>query len=184
MSKQILILCFLFLCLTSCTSYSNKDVIYQSAFNFNKVQSYSIYQRNSDFTNAQSLSDAKRNSIEIAIEIAMDGQNFHYVELNKADLVVTYHILTGKRADYSSYNKAVLFCQPCLRASTWQNADKKLPLVRGGLILDLVDPKKKRSVWRSVHPLKIKDKDNSSEVHKKIEEAVQNMLEHYPSKQP
>ncbi len=182
MAKQILIFYFSFICLASCTGNFTQNVVYHSKFNFEKVNSYSVYQRNSDFTNVQSLSDSKRNSIEIAIEKAMNGLNFHYVSLNEADLVVAYHIPTGMPADYSRYNKFVLFCQSCLKANTWQNSDKKLSLVRGGLVLDLIDPKRKRSVWRSVHPLRIKDKDNSREVHNKIEDAVQNMLGQYPSK--
>lgn len=181
MKSKYLLLPLLFI-LSSCSSKSGNSVIYHNDFAFNQVSSYSIYQRDSAFTDTQSLSDAHRNSIEIAIEKSMDALRFNYADTDQADVIVTYHILSGKKADYTRYNKAVLFCPQCIRAEAWNKSSQPLKLTRGGLIIDLIDPKKKRSVWRSAHTLKINVKDNSQIVHEKIQQAVQTMLSHYPNK--
>lgn len=166
--------------LISCTSTKSNGVIYHNQFDFSQVKTYGFYPLGSDFTEVQSLSYSLRNSIEIAIEKAMDKQAFSYAKLDAADIVVTYHLLTGKSKDYSRYNKTVLFCQHCLKANTWHQSDNSIKLSKGSLILDLVDPKKNRSVWRSAQPLSIKDKDNSREVNQKIQQAVEIMLSQYP----
>ncbi len=182
MYKYPLIVLLIFLFLGACSSSPSNDAIYYKKFNFSNVQSYSIYPRNSEFTETQNISDSQRNGIEIAIEKAMDHQNFQYAPLDEADVVVTYHILSGKPDEYSRYNKAVLFCQHCLKASTWHQSSKAIKLTRGSLVIDLIDPKKKRSVWRNAQELKIKAKDNSREANEKIQQAVKIMLQQYPTR--
>ena len=169
----------LVLLLNACSSHS--DAVYQTSFNFANVKTYSIYQRNSTFTETQNLTDSRRNSLEIAIEKALEQQGFHYQEIDKADLVITYHVLNGKKNDYHDYNAEVRFCQHCLKASNWHNEGSGLKVKRGSLIIDLIDPIKKRSVWRSIAPLKLKDKDNSRVVNEKIQQEVMLMFQQYPS---
>ena len=174
----LLFLCLFIFFVSACSTHS--DAVYQTNFNFSKVKNYSIYQRDSTFTNTQNLTDSKRNSIEIAIEKALDHQGFQYQEIDKADMVITYHMLNGKKDDYRDYNKEVLFCHHCLKASNWYNEGDKLKIKLGSLIIDLIDPKRKRSVWRNIAPLKINDKDNSQVVNDKIQQTVMLMLQQYP----
>ncbi len=172
---------FISLCLLNACSF-NEDagVVYHDSFDFAAVQSYSLYERNSAFTETQSLLDSRRNAIEIAIEGMMAKKHFNYTEPEQADVIVTYYVMNGKRSDYSSYNKVVHFCQHCLRATAWKTDNRYANATHGSLILDLVDPKKQRSVWRSVYPLDIKDKDNSAKRNEKIQQAVASMLAQYP----
>jgi len=164
---------------SACSTHS--DAVYQTNFNFSKVKSYSIYQRNSTFTDTQSLTDSRRNSIEIAIEKTLEQHGLQYKESDKADIVVTYHLLKGKKNDYRDYNKAVLFCHHCLKSNNWHSEGQSLEIKQGSLIIDLVDTKQNRSVWRSVAPLNLKDKDNSQIVNDKIQQEVMMMLQQLPS---
>ena len=126
------------------------------------------------------MPDSKRNSIELAIEKTLELEGFQYQEVDKADIVVTYHFLNGDKNDYHDYNKEVLFCLHCLKASNWHKEGKALQIKRGSLIIDLIDPKRKRSVWRNIAPLKLDDKDNSQVVNEKIQQEVLTMLQQYP----
>ncbi|MCW8833992.1 MAG: DUF4136 domain-containing protein, partial [Colwellia sp.] len=179
MIKTLAVFSLLFF-LNACSSNDSAGVVYHDRFDFSTVKNYSLYDRNSAFTDTQSLLDSRRNAIEIAIERTMAKNNFSYAELEQADIIVTYHILNGKKSDYSNYNKVVHFCQHCLRATAWKTGNKYSTAVHGSLILDLIDPKKKRSVWRSVYPLALKEKDNSAETNDKINQAVAVMLAQYP----
>lgn len=182
MIKPLLALFALFalFVISACSSHKNAGVVYHESFDFSLVKSYSFYQRNSAFTETQSLIDTRRNAIEIAIERTMSEKNFDYAELKQADVIVTYHFHNGVSGEYSKYNEVVRFCVHCLRASTWQTKNQYSNLVEGSLILDLVDPKKKRSVWRSTYPLDINVKDNSAKLNDKIQQAVSLMLAQYP----
>jgi hypothetical protein len=180
MIKTVAVFSILFF-LNACSSIKNAGVAYHDSFDFSAVQSYSFYDRNSSFTEVQSLLDSRRNTIEMAIEKAMANQEFSYVEVEQADVIVAYHVLKGSRTDYSSYNKWVHFCPHCLRASAWIKDNKYSAATHGSLIVDIVDPKKKRSVWRSIYPLNIKGKDNSAKSNDKIQQAVATMLAQYPT---
>lgn len=167
--------------LNACSVNEGAGVVYHDSFDFSAVQSYSLYDRNSAFSDTQSLLDSHRNAIEIAIEGMMAKKHFSYIEPGQADVIVTYYVLNGNRSDYSSYNKEVHFCLHCLRATAWNTSKRYSTASQGSLILDLVDPKKQRSVWRSVYPLNIKDKDNSAKSNEKIQQAVASMLAQYPT---
>ncbi|GAA0813558.1 hypothetical protein GCM10009111_09120 [Colwellia asteriadis] len=177
MFYKSIIITSLILLFTACSTSDN--AIFHTQFNFSAVTSYSIYHRNSDFTDTQNLADTRRNSIEIAIEKSMERRNFHYTKPEDADIVVTYHMIKNP-SDYKRYNKAVLFCQQCLQANNWHQGSDRLTVKVNSLIIDLVDPNRRRSVWRSIQPLNIKDKDNSQEINEKIQQAVNDMLVQYP----
>ncbi|HCH69792.1 MAG TPA: hypothetical protein DE042_04700 [Colwellia sp.] len=98
----------------------------------------------------------------------------------QVDVIVTYYLFNGKPREYANYNEVLRFCVYCLRASTWQTNNQYENLIKGSLILDLVEPKNKRLVWRSAYPLNIDVKDNSAELNEKIQQAVSVMWTMYP----
>jgi len=78
------------------------------------------------------------------------------------------------------YNQGVHYCQACLKMSMEDNDNIKIDTQPGALIIDLIDPKSKRSVWRSSYPLVIKEKENSQEKQTKIKQAISLMMDQYP----
>lgn len=166
--------------LSACSSNQKAGVVYHDRFDFSKVKSYSLYGRNSIFSEAQNLLDTRRNAIEIAIERTMASKKFSYAAIDAADVIITYHVFNGKQGDFSKYNQVVHFCAHCLRATTWQTENQYAKVSQGSIVLDIFDPKQSRSVWRSIYPLNIKDKDNSAKTNDKIKHAVAAMLAQYP----
>ena len=166
--------------LNACSSVKDAGVVFHDSFDFSEVKSYNLYGRNSAFSETQSLADTRRNAIEIAIEHTMANKNFSYKALDKADVIITYHVFNERRSDFSKYNKLVNFCTQCLRATTWITKRQYSVIEKGSLILDIVDPQKNRSVWRSVYPLGLKEKENSAKTNERINSAVTSMLAQYP----
>lgn len=169
-------ICFITL---ACSSVKAPNIKYQKRFDFQSIQGYSLFPRDSKFSDFQNISDALRNSVEIAIEQVLDEQGLTYQSLERADIIVGYYIVDRGRRGFVKYNKGVNFCQHCLKSYSSDSGRKTLNVKPGSLVLDMVDPVSKRSVWRSVYPLKIKFEDNSREVQKKIRTAVAIMLEQY-----
>jgi len=178
---KLIITCLFLILLTACSAIKRAGVVYQTRFDFSQVASYSMYERNSVQIDFQYINDITRNGIEIAIEKSMDKQGFLFKEIDAADVIVSYHLIGKKGLELSQYNKSVLYCSYCLKASNWQSEQKNWNLAPGNLIIDLVDPKSKRSVWRSVYPLDIEIKDNSRKSNAKIQSAIAAMLALYPS---
>jgi glutaredoxin len=176
-----IIVVFFVLFLSACSSVPDAGAVYQTRFDFSQVKTYSMYERNSEFREFQSIDDITRNGLELAIERAMDDKGFLYSNIDLADLIVSYHIIGKGGKDYALYNKAVLYCDYCLRANTWQTENKNWKISVGSLILDFVDPKTKRSVWRGVSDLDIDVEDNSRKSNEKIIMAIKSLLALYPN---
>ena len=153
---------------------------FRDGFDFSSIESYSTYGRNSTFGDLQNLSDSTRNNIELAIEQGFDGNGFSYKTLKKADIVIAYHLLDHRAFELEKYNREVKYCGYCLRAGQATHAELENKLRPGSLILDIIDPKSQRSVWRSVYPLKFKADDYSRETQEKITTAVDSMLRDFP----
>jgi hypothetical protein len=166
--------------LVSCAATNVATTVFRDGFDFSAVESYSTYGRNSAFGDLQNLNDSMRNTIELAIEQGFDENGFRYQPFKNADVVIAYHLLNQNFAELDKYNKQVKYCGYCLNAGKTTRVELEKKLRPGSLVLDIIDPKSQRSVWRSVYPLGFKDQDNSSEVQKKISKAVDSMLREYP----
>jgi len=176
--------CLIFAMLSGCMYSRSAISKYRSDFNFSQISSYSFYDRNSDFSNFQNISDATRNSIELAIEQVLDKNGFEYQLPESADVVVAYHLINRKSKELATYNKGVKYCAYCLRAGEGKKGKDAWKIIPGSLIVDIINPESQSSVWRSVYDLKIKvDKDNSKEVQLKIYQAINAMMEKYPHQQ-
>jgi len=167
--------------LISCSSSNVATTSFRSTFDFSTVKSYSTYGRNSAFGDLQNLSDSTRNTIELAIEQGFDDNGFHYKTLKKADIVIAYHVINQNFRELKNYNREVKYCGYCLKAGQASRKELLAKMRPGSLILDIIDPKNQRSVWRSIYPLGFKEKDNSREMQEKISGAVDRMLSDYPS---
>ena len=166
--------------LFACSSAHNA-VVYYNFFDFDHVKNYSFYPADSLFSENQNLNYAQRNRIEFAIEKNMVELSLNYTELSQADIIVTYYIVSKDRHDYRAYNEVVRFCTHCLNSDLWIKKSKDWQPYPGGLIIDLINPKNGRSVWRSIYPLNVDEKDNSNELNNKIMEAVASMMKQYPN---
>lgn len=178
--KCVTILYLSLLGLTACSAVKS-PVAYYSPFDFNQVATYRFFENDSPFFETQNISYVQRSRIELAIEKKLAADKFNYHEKNDADIIVSYHLFQRRHKDYVSYNKFVRFCSHCLKSNIWVNNGEKMRLDESALILDLIDPKTGRSVWRSTYPLKIKDKFNSQERNNVIIKAINAMLSQYPT---
>ncbi len=173
----IISLCFL----TGCSTKQVVKVKYQEIYDFSKVKKYSLYKREHEFNEWQSISDALRNDIELAIENTLDKKGYQYTEVDSSDIVITYYLVGNSQKNFQRYNNGVNYCSYCLVYEPSGSRADLLDTTVGSLVIDAVDMKTKRSVWRSSYPLKIKAKDNSQEIQDKVHELVEVMLDELPS---
>lgn len=166
--------------LQSCSVKSTAFSRMKKNFDFSKVNSYSTFERDSNFTDFQNISDATRNSIELAIEQAFDQQGLQFKRQSDADVVIGYHLISDNFKELKAYNKGVKYCKLCLKWSGGEQSTPEWLLLPGSLIIDVVEPQHNRSVWRSVLPLKFSSKDNSYEQQVKIRSALNAMLKQFP----
>lgn len=170
--------------LASCSSVPETVTKYQPKYQFDTIKSYSMYERNSSFTELQNLADGTRNQIELALERALDSRGLQYKPFKEADIIVSYYLVGRNNVEFRKYNKGIRYCATCLRFAKDDDDDHQRMSAkqasRGSLIVDLVDPKNKRTMWRSSAKVDIEAEDSSPERHDKISQAVKAMLSAAP----
>jgi len=174
-TKFIIWLTFIFV-FTGCSSKPKvAHVKYHQSFDFSEIKKYSLYQRDHEFNEWQSISDAVRNDIEFAIENALDKQGYLFSSVESSDVVITYH-LVSQSAHLKRYNNGVNYCAYCLIHGASGRRTERLGSDSGDIVLDMINVQTKRSIWRSSYPLNVKEKDNSQELQEKIHQAITLML--------
>jgi len=175
-------ICFILLfLLTACSVNNSAFSRVKKSFDFSSIHSYSTFERNSVFSDFQNISDSTRNSIEIAIEQAFDAKGLLYKNPNNADVVIGYYLITENSNELVEYNKGMKYCRVCLKWSVDYGNNPEWLIVPGSLVLDIVSMENNRSIWRSVYPLKITEKDNSNDIQLKTNSALNIMLKQFPN---
>lgn len=170
--KKMLIVIFILFNFSACSINPEVTIQYQPRFDFSTITSYSLYPRNSDFSELQNVNSILRNNIELAIEQRLDTLGLRYEQSENADVIVSYYLLSPSRKKFNAYNKSVKYCEHCLNFYQGDAKEKSWQKHPGSLLIDLVETKTHRSVWRSVYPLNIKTKDSSQKVQTRISDVI------------
>lgn len=152
---------------------------HSESYNFSIVKSYSLFPRESKFTELQRMSDFQRNRIELAIENQMEAQDFEYKELEKSDVVISYFLVGRSLSDLKRYNRRVKACLGCSKKEQERlNKDIRTSMI----ILDVLDNTKKRSIFRGYSKVKIDEENTSDENQQEMVEAISTILSQFPTK--
>lgn len=164
--------------LSSCSTQVGHVVDYQHSFPFSNVKSFSLFPRNSNFYNNQSLPDATRNRFELAIESALEAQGFNYVPIDRANVIVSYFSVSENRGQLLKYNRAVRFCLSCSHQPNRQMLADNYP--EGTVIVDILDTKSERSVWRGLFKLSSYAQKSDARKEQAIRAGITSMLSQFP----
>ena len=140
--------------------------------------------------NPMQLTDFQKDRINEALGKALQGKGFTLVDTaREADLLVSWHLNTVEKQDvrtttspgygmsvgYSRYNRYAMYnCYSCLNQTDVRVTD----YTQGTFIVDMIDPAKNRSVWRSVTQSKMKGEMLKDEAT--IASAARLVLEDFP----
>lgn len=179
---------FILICifLSGCSA-KKADVYFQHPLLLNNIKSYSLFPRNSSFSEQQNISDGLRNSIEIEIENSFEAKGFHYKPIEQADFIVSYQLL-GK--NYKNYKDKQLEqglkqgCKDCSSDLPNQTRSTRRQAQRGdfekketeAITIRLLDSKSRRTLWHASYPLNISTDDYNLAVQEKVRHAVKQLI--------
>ncbi|WNC69273.1 DUF4136 domain-containing protein [Thalassotalea nanhaiensis] len=176
--KKIIFIIALFipaLFITGCST--SPDTSFNNEFNFANVKTYSLFPRESKFTELQEMSDFQRNRIELAVEQQMELQQFSYTHFEQADVIISYFLVGNSLRELQKYNKGV---KACLGCSQNEQAALNKDIRTSMLVLDVLDSEKKRSIFRGYTKVDLDPKNTSEENQQETIEAVQLILSQFP----
>ena len=161
--------------ISACASSPPKPAVdYKSDYNFAAVHKVAFFHESGEVSgnNPIPLSDMARDRIDSALETALQTKGFVWVDdASQADLLVSWHLVTQDKTDvrtyqtpsmgvgygrYGGYNRYSMYnCWGCGS----QTEVSVQNYTEGTFIVDMIDPKLKKSVWRSVIQSKLKAKE-------------------------
>jgi len=183
------------LILAACSSTPKPDVDYKSDYNFMGVKKIAFYKFSGDVTgdNPLQLSDFQKERIDEALKYALEIKGMQFVDdPSEADMLISWHLGTQDKTDvrtyqtpsyggayyggYGRYNRYAGYnCWNCMPTQTEVSVQN---YTEGTFIVDMIDPKLRKSVWRSVTQSRLKGKHESDQG--KYNEAAMVIMEGFP----
>lgn len=122
---------------------------YKQDYDFSGVDKIAIQPVRRANLEAVRISDMQVSRLNNAFRDALQARGMSVVDDNaQADLLMTWHLVTDERTDVRTYNTSSFYnCWRC--GPTMSNVSVR-QYTQGTLIVDMIDPKSLRSVWRSI----------------------------------
>lgn len=158
--------------LAACASTPPKPTIdYKSDYDFRAVKKIAFYDESGQVIgdNPLLLSDMQHDRIDDALSYALTNRGFTIVQdAKEADLLLSWHLVTQQMTDvqtwntpgigygayYGRYNRYSGYsCWNCFGAQTEVSVSN---YTQGTFIVDMIDPKLHKSVWRSTIQSRLK----------------------------
>lgn len=177
MYKRLLVCIGIFFALIACAPA--KPVLdYSDIYNFSAVQSYAMSSRDDMQDSEALISDMTRNRIELAIEAQLDAKGFKSVARDQADVLVAYYVITQERQQITQTERPVYRCRYC--APAWASDVQVRQYSEGTLIVDVIDSKTGKAVWRGSTAGRIDPKAEMEQRKEQINKAVALVLSGFP----
>jgi hypothetical protein len=151
--------------LIACASGPPKPTVdYKQDYNFMAVKKIGFYRNSGQVSgdNPLQLSDIQRQRIDSALSYALGNRGFQMVDdPAEADMLLSWHLVTQHKTDvrtyetptygasygrYGRYNRYSMYnCWSCAPTRTEVSVRN---YTEGTFIVDMIDPKMNKSVWR------------------------------------
>lgn len=133
---------------------------FDAEFDFSAVQKIAIQPVKRMNSAAVLISDMAVNRLNRVFTDELTGKGFEIVTDNaNADMYLTWHLVTQEKTDVRSYNSASYYnCWRCGPAVSDISVSQH---TEGTLIVDMVDPARGQSVWRSMVQSRLKNKPDA-----------------------
>jgi hypothetical protein len=169
------------LLLGACSSNYVPETDQSSSYDFASIQTYSVI-GDQQLRNPM-FSDIDRERFDAAIDISMQQHNVEEVSADKADVLVSYFVVTKDKVKVSaSYNGG--YASSCYRCGYGYGGGvshiNTRNYVEGTLVVDIIDSATNKSVYRSTLVKPLKSFDTTQEREQAINKVVKDMMEKLP----
>lgn len=176
LNYRILSIGLLFTWLTACGSTPTATSDFDSGFDFSGVRKIAIQPIDRGVPASVIISDMQVNRINEAIRDELVRRGFTVVQDNAdADLFLAWHLVTQERTDVRSFNTSSRYnCWNC-------GSDIRVrQYTQGTFIVDMIDPVRLQSVWRSIFESRMRDQPDPVRAEENRRAAATAIFENFP----
>lgn len=167
--------------LNGCASTATLDAVsdFDSDFAFSKIQRLMILPIDRTSAAEKLISDLQVGRINEALTRELVARGYELVDDKEtADVYLAWHLVTREKTDIRSYNAASAY--NCWRCGPPVSDVSVRQFIEGTFIVDLIDPARNRSVWRSTIQSTLKSKPDPSNAAKNRARAAKAVLAPFP----
>ncbi len=145
---MVMLTVFLGACVSAPTAVTDHD----SRYDFSGVQKIAILPLNRQVIPSAMLSDMQAARVSDSLGSELVRRGYTIVEdPQNADLWMTWHLVTQERVQVRSYNTMSAHYSSCWHCPTSGGTNVRMQqYTQGTVIVDLIDPERQVSVWRSI----------------------------------
>lgn len=165
----------IFLALVGCATTTLEAVSdYDRNFDFSPAQRFFILPIDRTTAAEKLISDMQVERIDEALAAEIERRGYGLAKTKEdADLYISWHLVTRERTDIRSYNASSAY--QCWRCGPPVSDVSVKQYTEGTFIVDLIDPLRNRSVWRSRIESRLKtdlDAQQSADLRTRAAKAV------------
>jgi len=164
-----------------CASTAKLEALsdFDAGFPFAKVQRFAILPINRTSAAEKLISDLQVDRINAALTAELATRGYTLVDDREAaDVYLAWHLVTREKTDIRSYNAASAY--NCWRCGPPVSDVSVRQYIEGTFIVDLIDPTRNRSVWRSTIQSTLKSKPDPVNAAKNRALAAKAVLAPFP----
>ena len=163
----------------ACSSAPTANMDFDPGFDFSGVRKIAILPLNRQVTSVAEVSDMQASRLNQSLADELSRRGYEVVQNPAdADMLMTWHLVTQERTDVRTYNSMSARYSSCWScAPTSSTSVRVTQHTQGTLIVDLLDPARGRSVWRSVLESRMRDMSDplkAAEIRQSAAEAIFN----------
>jgi len=129
------------------------------------------------------ISDMQVDRIDAALRDELQRRGYRVVDDRRdADLLLSWHLVTREKTDIRSYNAVSTY--QCWRCGPPVSDVSVRHYTEGTFIVDLIDPLRNRSVWRSTIQSRLKPQPSADAAAKRRRAAAEAVLAPFPPASP
>lgn len=164
------------LILAGCASTPTAQMDFDPGFDFSGVKTIAIQPIDRSVASTVIVSDMQVSRINEALTAELGRRGYQVVDNNAdADLLLTWHLITQERMDVRTYNTSIRYnCWNC-------GSDIRVTqFTQGTFIVDLIDPRRLQSVWRSVFESRLRDQPDPERAAENRRVAAEAIFAEFP----
>ena len=165
--------------ITACSSTPTARMDFDPSYDFSGVRKIAIQPINRTVASTVIVSDMQISRINETLTEELGRRGFQVVQDNAdADMLLAWHLVTQERTDVRSFNTSTRYnCWNC--GSMGTNVSVR-QYTQGTLIVDLIDPVRNQSVWRSIIQSRLQSEPDPAESEARRREAAQAIFAPFP----
>jgi len=178
--RALLVLLFAVL-FAACSTTPTATMDFDPAYDFSGVRKIAIQPINRTVASTVIVSDMQVSRINEALAEELGRRGFQVVQNNAdADLFLAWHLVTQERMDVRSFNTSSRYnCWNC--GSMGTNVSVR-QYTQGTFIVDMIDPTRLQSVWRSIFESRMRDQPDPASAAENRRAAATAIFSEFPPK--